>query len=114
MLWPAMTERACLIPGVELRTPLTLGFHASDFPAAYDMIEVFSILAASPMTGAMLRYRARPVPQADGPRARQGRCRAAERVQDRGHRPCCDQRESRRLRYEAMTESVGAPCRSIS
>ena len=48
MLWPAMTERACLIPGVELRTPLTLGFHASDFPAAYDMIEVFSILAASP------------------------------------------------------------------
>ena len=51
-----MTERACLIPGVELRTPLTLGFHASDFPAAYDMIEVFSILAASPMTGAMLRH----------------------------------------------------------
>jgi D-aminopeptidase len=41
MLWPAMTERACLIPGAELRTPLTLGFHASDFPAAYDMIEVF-------------------------------------------------------------------------
>jgi hypothetical protein len=66
MLWPAMTERACLIPGVELRTPLTLRFHASDFPAAYDMIEVFSIIAASPMTGAMLRYRARPVPQADG------------------------------------------------
>ena len=42
-----MTEWACLIPGVELRTPLTLGFRAANFPTAYDMIEVFSILAAS-------------------------------------------------------------------
>jgi D-amino peptidase len=47
MLRPFMTERACLIPGVELRTPLTLGFHATDFPSAYDMIDIFSILAAS-------------------------------------------------------------------
>ena len=42
-----MTEWACLIPGVELRGPLTLGFQAANFPAAYDMVEIFSILAAS-------------------------------------------------------------------
>jgi D-aminopeptidase len=42
-----MTERACLIPGVELRAPLTLGFLAPDFPTAYDMIDVLSILAAA-------------------------------------------------------------------
>jgi D-aminopeptidase len=42
-----MTEWACLIPGVELRTPLTLGFRAASVPAAYDMIEVISQLAAS-------------------------------------------------------------------
>jgi D-amino peptidase len=47
MLRPFMTELACLIPGVELRTPRTLGFHATDFPSAYDMIDIFSILAAS-------------------------------------------------------------------
>jgi D-amino peptidase len=47
MLRPSMTERACLIPGVELRSPLTLGFQAADFPAAYDLIDVFAVLAAS-------------------------------------------------------------------
>jgi D-amino peptidase len=47
MLRPFMTELACLIPGVELRTPLTLGFHAADFSAAYNMIDIFSILAAA-------------------------------------------------------------------
>jgi D-amino peptidase len=48
VLRPFMTERAGLIPGVELRSPLTLGLQAADFVTAYDMIEVFSILAASP------------------------------------------------------------------
>ncbi|MGI8679893.1 MAG: M55 family metallopeptidase [Jatrophihabitans sp.] len=47
MLRPFMTERACRIPGVELRAPLTLGFRAADFPAAYDLIDVFTVLAAS-------------------------------------------------------------------
>jgi D-amino peptidase len=43
VLRPFMTERACLIPGVELRTPLTLGFRAADFPAAYNTIDVFAV-----------------------------------------------------------------------
>lgn len=47
VLRPAMTEHACLIPGVELRGPLTLGFHAADLAAAYNLIEVFAVLAAS-------------------------------------------------------------------
>jgi len=47
VLRPFMTERACLIPGVELRGPLTLGFHAIDLPAAYNLIDLFAILAAS-------------------------------------------------------------------
>ncbi len=47
VLRPFMTERACLIPGVELRAPLTLGFRAPDFSAAYNLIDVFAILAAS-------------------------------------------------------------------
>jgi D-amino peptidase len=47
VLRPFMTELACLIPGVELRSPLTLGFRAADFPAAYNMIEIFAVLAAS-------------------------------------------------------------------
>jgi D-aminopeptidase len=42
-----MTELACLIPGVELRGPLTLGYNANDFTAAYNMIDVFCILAAA-------------------------------------------------------------------
>jgi D-amino peptidase len=47
MLRPFMTELASLIPGVELRTPLTLGLRAADFPTAYNMIDIFSILAAA-------------------------------------------------------------------
>jgi D-amino peptidase len=47
MLRPFMTERACRIPGVELRAPLTLGFHAVDYAAAYDLIDVFADLAAA-------------------------------------------------------------------
>jgi D-amino peptidase len=48
VLRPFMTERACLIPGVELRSRLTLGFRAADFPSAYNMVDVISVLAASP------------------------------------------------------------------
>ena len=44
---PSMIELACLIPGVELRGPLTLGFRAPDFPAAYNLIDVFAVLAAA-------------------------------------------------------------------
>jgi D-amino peptidase len=47
LLRPFMTELACLIPGVERRGPLTLGFHAADFAAAYDLIEVFTALAGA-------------------------------------------------------------------
>jgi D-amino peptidase len=47
LLRPVMTERACRIPGVERRGPLTLGFRAPDFSAAYDLIDVFAVLAAS-------------------------------------------------------------------
>jgi D-amino peptidase len=47
MLRLHMTELACSIPGVELRGPLTLGFRAADFPAAYNMVEIFAVLAAS-------------------------------------------------------------------
>jgi D-amino peptidase len=47
MLRLHMTELSCSIPGVELRGPLTLGFHAADFPAAYNMIDIFAILARS-------------------------------------------------------------------
>ena len=48
MLRPFMTERACLIPGVELRAPLTLGFAAADIAVAYDLIDIFAVLAAAP------------------------------------------------------------------
>ncbi len=47
MLRPFMTERACQIPGVTRRGPLTIGFTAPDFPAAYDLIDIFAILAAA-------------------------------------------------------------------
>ena len=47
LLRPHMTDRAVLIPGVERRGATTLGFHAADFPAAYDLIEVFAVLASS-------------------------------------------------------------------
>ena len=47
VLRPSMTERALGIPGVERRAPLTLGFTAADLGAAYDLIEVFAVLAAA-------------------------------------------------------------------
>jgi len=48
MLRPFMTERASMIPGVELRGPLTLGFTASDLPAAIDLVDIFAELATVP------------------------------------------------------------------
>jgi D-amino peptidase len=47
LLRPHMTELACLIPGVEQRGPLTLGYHAADFASAYDLIDVFAVLAGA-------------------------------------------------------------------
>ena len=47
VLRPYMTELACMIPGVELRGPLTLGYNAIDFAAAYNLIDVFCILATA-------------------------------------------------------------------
>lgn len=47
VLRPGMTELAALIPGVEQRGPLTLGYPAADFPAAYNLIDVIAVLAAS-------------------------------------------------------------------
>jgi D-aminopeptidase len=47
MLRLHMTELSCSIPGVELRGPLTLDFRAADFPAPYNMIDIFAVLAAS-------------------------------------------------------------------
>ncbi len=47
LLRPHMTERAALIPGVELRGPLTLGMRTADLPAAYEMIDIFAVLAAA-------------------------------------------------------------------
>lgn len=44
---PVMTELPRLIPGVESRGPLTVGFRASDISAAYNLIDVFTILAAN-------------------------------------------------------------------
>jgi D-amino peptidase len=47
VLRPHMTELACLIPGVEQRGPLTLGYRAGDFASAYNLIEVFTVLAGA-------------------------------------------------------------------
>jgi len=47
LLRPHMLERSCLIPGVEVRGRLTLGFRAADISAACDMIEVFATLAGA-------------------------------------------------------------------
>ena len=47
LLRPRMTEYAAMIPGVERRGPLTLGYRASDFAAAYNLIEVIVVLAGA-------------------------------------------------------------------
>jgi D-amino peptidase len=48
LLKPGMTELARLIPGVQSRGPRTLGIITHDFAAAYDLLEVFTVLAARP------------------------------------------------------------------
>jgi D-amino peptidase len=47
MLRPRMTDYAAMIPGVELRGPITLGYQAADFAAAYNLIEVVIVLAGA-------------------------------------------------------------------
>jgi D-amino peptidase len=47
VLRPRMTDYAAMIPGVELRGPLTLGYQAADFAAAYNLIEVVIVLAGA-------------------------------------------------------------------
>ena len=47
MLRTFMIERACMIPGVELRGPLTLGYRADDIVAAYNLVDVFAVLAGA-------------------------------------------------------------------
>lgn len=47
VLRPRMSEYAALIPGVELRGPVTLGYQAADFAAAYNLIEVVIVLAGA-------------------------------------------------------------------
>jgi D-amino peptidase len=47
VLRPRMTEYAAMIPGVELRGPVTLGYQAADFAAAYNLIEVVIVLAGA-------------------------------------------------------------------
>lgn len=44
---PVMTELALLIPGVEARSPITLGFAAANIAIAYDLIEVFTVLGTN-------------------------------------------------------------------
>lgn len=44
---PVMTELALLIPGVEARGPLTLGIRTNTFAEAYNLIDVFAVLAAN-------------------------------------------------------------------
>ena len=47
MLRPSMTERSLAIPGVEQRGPLTLGFSATNYAEAFELIEVYAALAAA-------------------------------------------------------------------
>lgn len=44
VLAPAMTERALLVPGVELKDARTLRYAAPDFPAAYRIIQLITML----------------------------------------------------------------------
>jgi len=44
VLVPRMTERALLMPGVELAGPRTLSYHAPDFPTAYRVIQLITML----------------------------------------------------------------------
>jgi D-amino peptidase len=40
------TEHALLVPGMELAGPRTLRYAAADFPAAYQVCELISLLGA--------------------------------------------------------------------
>ena len=44
VLGPAMTERPLLVPGVELKDACTLRYAAPDFPAAYQVIQLITML----------------------------------------------------------------------
>jgi D-amino peptidase len=44
VLIPRMTERALLVPGVELAGPRTLSYRAPDFRVAYRVIQVITML----------------------------------------------------------------------
>jgi len=44
VLVPRMTERALLVPGVELAGPRTLSYRAPDFPTAYRVTQVITML----------------------------------------------------------------------
>jgi len=44
VLFPAMTERALLIPGAELSGARTVGFHAPDFEVAYRVTQLITML----------------------------------------------------------------------
>lgn len=46
MLRPYMTEMARLIPGIEMRGALTLAIRTTDFPTAYNLIDVMAVLGA--------------------------------------------------------------------
>jgi D-amino peptidase len=47
VLRPRMTERALLIPGMELRGGQTLRYPAPDFPTAYRIIQLIAVLGAA-------------------------------------------------------------------
>jgi D-amino peptidase len=45
LLIPRMTERALLIPGIELKDGRTLRYTAPDFPTAYQVTQLITMLA---------------------------------------------------------------------
>ncbi|HEX6447052.1 MAG TPA: M55 family metallopeptidase [Streptosporangiales bacterium] len=47
VLKPGMTERAQLVPGVELRGPRTIGYRAEDFVTAHGLVSLFAVLATA-------------------------------------------------------------------
>jgi D-amino peptidase len=47
VLAPQMTERALLVPGVELKDGRTLRYAAPDFPTAYRIIQLITMLGGS-------------------------------------------------------------------
>jgi D-amino peptidase len=47
VLTPPMTERALLVPGIELLGGCTLGYTAPDFPAAYQVTQLITMLGGT-------------------------------------------------------------------